>query len=66
VRSCAIFNRRAPQVCQKTVYLQYSTRQDIGGGMLVADIPQAAAAGPVLLVKLDCANVSSTWWWAPA
>jgi hypothetical protein len=53
-------------VCQKTVYLQYSTRQDIGGGMLVADIPQAAAAGPVLLVKLDCANVSSTWWWAPA
>jgi hypothetical protein len=41
------------QVRNKTVYLQYSTRQDIGGGTIVTP---AAAAGPtpVVVATLDC------------
>lgn len=40
------------------MFLQYSTRQDLGGGMLVSDIKVAAVIGPVLLVTFTCMNVS--------
>lgn len=53
----------ARQVCEKPVFLQYSTRQEIGGGVAIAAAhgagggPPQLGAGPVLLASLDCSDV---------
>jgi hypothetical protein len=48
------------KVRNKTVYLQYSTRQDIGTGATVVQqaAPAAIGSGPVVVATMECSDVS--------